>query len=90
MIKILSAHYNSDYSVTCDFSDGSTGVYDLRQLLFSHETPITVPLRDIANFRMFFIQSGALCWKNGLELDPIAIYRELEQAGKLDHVKRAA
>lgn len=90
MIKILSAQWSKDYAVSCEFSDGATGNYDLRELLFSHETPLTIPLRDIANFKMFFLQSGALCWKNGLELDPLAIYRELEQTGKLYHIKKAA
>lgn len=90
MIKILCAQYDGDYCISCEFSDGTTGVYDLKQLLFSYETPLTVPLRDITNFRSFFLQSGALCWKNGLELDPLAIHRALEQAGKLYRIKKAA
>ena len=90
MIKIVSAHYGKAYCICFEFSDGMTGVYDLKPLLFTHETTLTVPLRDIANFKNFFLQSGALCWKNGFELDPLAMYRELEQAGKLCRIEKAA
>ena len=90
MIKILSAQYNGDYCISFEFSDGTTGVYDLKPLLFSYETTLTVPLRDMTHFRKFFLQSGALCWKNGLELDPLAIYRDIEQAGTLHQIKKAA
>jgi hypothetical protein len=90
MIKIVCAYHNSDYCIACEFSDGTTGVYDLRELLFSKETTLTVPLRNISNFRNFFLHSGALCWKNGLELDPLVIYRGLEQADKLYQIKKAA
>lgn len=90
MIKIVSAQYNGDYSICIVFSDGMTGIYDLKPLLFSYETPLTVPLREIAHFRNFFLQSGALCWKNGLELDPLAIYRDIEISGTLSQIKQAA
>jgi Protein of unknown function (DUF2442) len=90
MIKILSAQYIGVYSINCDFSDETTGVYDLKPLLFAYETALTVPLRDFAHFKNFFLRSGALCWKNGLELDPLAIYQEMEQVGTLYHSKKAA
>ncbi len=90
MIKILSAQYSGDYCINLEFSDGATGSYDLKQLLFLYETTLTVPLRDIAQFEKFFLRSGALCWKNGLELDPLAIYRDIEQTGMLYQIKNAA
>jgi len=90
MIKIVSAVYDGNYRIFCEFSDGSAGTYDLESLLLSHETPLTKTLRDTVTFAGFFIQSGALCWKNGLEFDPVAIYREMEQAGTLFKMKKAA
>ncbi len=90
MIKILCAQYDAGYCISCEFSDGTAGAYDLKTLLFSKETALTVPLRNMADFRCFFLQSGALCWKNGLELDPSAIYLELKQSGKLYQMKKAA
>ena len=90
MIKILSAQYSGGYCVNLEFSDGASGSYDLKQLLFLYETTLTVPLRDIAQFKKFFLRSGALCWKNGLELDPLAIYRDIEQTGMLYQIKNAA
>ena len=90
MIKLLSAQHTGEYSIYCEFSDETTGVYDLKTLLFAYETVLTIPLRDSAHFKNFFLRSGALCWKNGLELDPLAIYQEMEQAGTLYHSKKAA
>ena len=90
MIKILSAQYSGDYCIYFEFSDGATGTYDLKQLLFLYETALTVPLRDIVQFKKFFLRSGALCWKNGLELDPLAIYRDIQQTGMLYQIKNAA
>lgn len=90
MIKIISAIYDSNYRIFCEFSDGASGLYDVESILLSNETILTIPLRDIPNFTKFYLQSGALCWKNGLELDPFAIYRELEQSGILSQMKKAA
>lgn len=90
MIKIVSAQYNGDYCIDLEFSDGASGTYDLKQLLFLYDTTLTIPLRDFEQFKKFFLHSGALCWKNGLELDPLAIYRDIEQAGMLYQIKNAA
>ncbi|HRF91750.1 MAG TPA: DUF2442 domain-containing protein [Desulfobacter postgatei] len=90
MIKLVHVEYQQEYNISCVFSDGMSGVYDLKQLLLTHNTPLTEPLREINSFRNFFLVSGALCWKNGLELDPQSIYRELQQEGKLFSLSNAA
>lgn len=90
MIKLMHAEYRHGYAIHCEFSDGMAGEYDLEPLLTSHPTPLTVPLLDQAAFRRFFLRSGALCWRNGLELDPQAIYHELKSGGKLALVSQAA
>lgn len=89
MIKIVKAEHISDYQLHLTFSDGAQGNYDLAPLL-AKETELTKPLKYPDAFKAFFLELGALCWKNGLELSPSAIYRELQSTGKLVHSQQAA
>lgn len=90
MIKIMDAVYSSSFTIHCEFSDGFCGEYDVKPLLVTKETPLTLPLREEQQFAAFFLRSGAICWKNGLELDPQAIYLELKSQGKLTRLSMAA
>jgi hypothetical protein len=89
MIKIVKAEYLSGYQLHLTFSDGAQGNYDLAPLL-AKETVLTKALKNHDAFKACFLELGALCWKNGLELSPAAIYRELQSAGKLVHSQHAA
>ena len=44
--------------------------------------PLLEPLRDSVYFARFFIDAGALCWPNGLELSPDRLH---EQVAALTH-----
>lgn len=89
MIKIVKAEYISEYKLRLTFSDGAQGDYDFAPLL-AKETVLTKPLKSPEDFKSFFIELGALCWKNGLELSPSALYKELQSTGKLAHTQQAA
>ncbi len=89
MIKIVKAEHVRDYLLQLTFSDGARGEYDFAPLL-AKETVLTKPLKDIEAFKAYFIELGALCWKNGLELSPAALYKELQVDGKLIHAEQAA
>ncbi len=78
MIKILRARSTWDYVLGLEFSDGTFGDYDLAPLL-SRDTPLTQP----AAFQRFFIELGALCWPNGLELSAGSIHARLKASGLL-------
>ena len=82
MTKILRATYLRDRVIELEFSDASVGAYDVSPLL-ERDTELTRALRDPEYFRRFFIDFGALCWPNGLELSPVAIHRRLEADGVL-------
>jgi hypothetical protein len=82
MIKVLSSRYQGDFKAILSFSDGTEGVFDGRALL-QRTGPLLEPLRDEAYFRRLFIDAGALCWPNGLELSPARLHeivRSLESA----------
>ncbi len=73
MIKLIEAQYLEDFRVALTFSDGREGVFLGRDLL-QRSGPLLVPLRDKAYFKRVFIDAGALCWPNGLELSPQRLY----------------
>ena len=83
MIKLIEAHYLSDFQVALTFSNGREGVFDGHALL-QRSGPLLEPLRAEPYFLRLFIDAGALCWPNGLELSPARLYescKKLEAVG---------
>jgi hypothetical protein len=68
MIKLLQARYLNGFRFELTFSDGSEGVFDLSAYLATREGPLLAALADEAFACRAFIEAGALCWPNGLEL----------------------
>ncbi len=77
MIKLTHAKYDKHFKVLLTFSDGHEAIFDGSHLLM-REGPLLEPLRDEAYFKRVFIDAGALCWPNGLELSPMKLYDTLE------------
>ena len=88
MIKLIKAEWLQDKELRLCFSDGSHGVMDFAPLL-SKKTEMTLPLESTQYFCRFFLELGALCWPNGLELSPGSLYEKLSKAGKLSRVDAA-
>lgn len=76
MINIVKIKYVDKYNLELHFSDNSFGVVDFSYLI-SKNTSLTNPLKDIEYFKNNFIDFGALCWKNGLELSAESLYEKL-------------
>ena len=55
------------------YSDNKEEIFDGTSLLQRHGTLIEA-LRDENFFKLLFIDMGALCWPNGLELSPARLY----------------
>ena len=72
MLKLLTARYMGDFQVRLEFSDGTCGDFDGRSLL-QRTGSLLEPLRDAAYFQRCFIDAGALCWPNGLELSAVRL-----------------
>ena len=72
MLKLLTARYMGDFQVRLEFSDGTCGDFDGRSLL-QRSGSLLEPLRDAAYFQRCFIDAGALCWPNGLELSALRL-----------------
>ena len=76
MIKLTHAKYDNNFKVLLTFSDGHEAIFDGLKLL-ERKGPLLDALRDEAYFKRVFIDAGALCWPNGLELSPIKLYETL-------------
>ena len=74
MIKVLTASLIDPFKLELDFSDHTHGVFDANAYLTSRSGSLLEPLRDPAYFRRFFIDAGALCWPNGLEISPARLH----------------
>jgi len=70
VIKILNAHYEGKFSVALQFSDGSEGHFNAADYFKNRKGSLLEALTDESYFKRFFIDAGALCWPNGLELSP--------------------
>ena len=73
MIKVLEARYLDEHRVELVFSDGKEGVFDASALLL-RTGALVEALRDESYFKRLYIDAGALCWPNGLELAPSRLY----------------
>lgn len=64
-----------DWNLEVRFSDGTTGTISLKDRLFG---PVFEPLKDPAVFAQAHIDEfGVICWPNGADLAPDAIYEVL-------------
>jgi hypothetical protein len=77
MIKLIHAKYIGNFRLQITFSDGFEAVFDGLKLL-NRQGPLLDALRDETYFKRAFIDAGALCWPNGLELSPMKLYDTLE------------
>ena len=81
MTKLIEARLLGERLIELRFSDGLGGTWDATALL-KRTGPLLKPLRDPVYFARFFIDAGALCWPNGLELSPDRLH---EQVAALTH-----
>ena len=68
MIKILQCRPQADLMLELEFSGGEVGHFDGLAYLASRSGALLEPLREKLYFQRAFVDAGALCWPNGLEL----------------------
>ena len=68
VIKVLTCKSTADFSLSLKFSNGDSGVFDYKAYLAEKQGVLLEPLKDAAYFQRCFVDAGALCWPNGLEL----------------------
>ncbi len=89
MIKIIRAKYIHQKTLRLYFSDNSWGDYDLQPLI-DRQTELVLPLNDDLYFQQYFLELGAICWRNGLELSPGSIHKKLKEQQQLHYGTKVA
>ena len=74
VIKLLNVRAPRPHQLELTFSDHTQGVFDGAAYLSSRQGPLLEPLRDPAYFARCFVDAGALCWPNGLELSAARLH----------------
>ena len=85
MAKVTQARALDDRRLWLRFSNAHEGVRDFADI-FAEGGVMVEPLRDPAMFARVFLEFGAPTWPSGFDLDPIALYREMDAAGILTPV----
>lgn len=78
MQRVSSVAALEGYRLEITFDDGVRGIVTLRDRLFG---PMFEPLRDLELFQQVSVDEfGAVCWPNGADLAPDAMYEQLRAA----------
>ena len=82
--QVIGARHVSKFIVSTRFDDGTEKSIDISQWF---KGPVFEPLKDPKFFKRFFIEAGTLCWPNGVDIAPEALYSARESSKKR-HNKR--
>ncbi|MEP7354409.1 MAG: DUF2442 domain-containing protein [Acidobacteriota bacterium] len=75
MHRIVRLSVGPQYTIELWFDDGTSGKVDLASRLFG---PVFEPLRDPLLFSQVRVDEyGAICWPNGADLAPDALFRTI-------------
>lgn len=75
MIKVLTLeHSEEDFQLVLTFSNGARGRFDGGAYLSARQGTLLEPLHRADYFRRYFIEAGAVCWPNGLELSGARVF----------------
>jgi hypothetical protein len=76
MYRIVKVTALSGYRLDVEFEDGVRGIISLKNRLFG---PVFEPLKNPEYFSKAMVDEfGAICWPNGADLAPDAIYQRLK------------
>lgn len=76
MEKVAKVKALSGYRLDVEFTDGVRGIISLKTRLFG---PVFEPLKNPDYFSKATVDEfGAICWPNGADLAPDAIYQRLK------------
>ncbi len=78
MCIVASVRPLDDFRLQVGFKDGTSGIVPLKHRLFG---PVFEPLRDPTMFLQVSVDEfGAVCWPNGADLAPDALYEQIRAA----------
>jgi Protein of unknown function (DUF2442) len=88
MVDVIRLKTLGENRLWVRFSDGHEGEWDMFGLL-AQNGPMLEPLKQPEFFARAFIEMGAPTWPNGYDIDPINLYMQMRDAGRLSLIKAA-
>lgn len=82
IVKVARVHPEGDYRLRLVFTNGEVGVRDFADLIAEGGIMVE-PLADLTYFARVFVQCGVPSWPNGFDIDAIALYQDMSDAGLL-------
>jgi len=83
MVDVIAVKALPGYRLRLTFSDGCSGTADLAADIAAGGEMVDA-LRDEAAFARVFVEEGVPTWPNGFDIDSVALYMELREAGLLE------
>ena len=68
---VVEARYVSEYCIDLRFNSGVRKTIDFSRWLNGQ---VFEPLRDVSEFRRFFVSGGTVCWPNGADIAPETLH----------------
>jgi hypothetical protein len=79
--QVIAVKTEPDWKLDVTFSDGTRGIVSINDRLLG---PVFEPLKDPALFSQAAIDEfGAICWPNGADLAPDALYEKLKTTSRV-------
>ena len=86
MERIIQAKTLEDYRIDVLFDDGTKGIISIKDRLFG---PVFEPIKDPDFFSQLSVDEfSVICWPNGADLAPDAIYKKLKSGFSREKKKR--
>ena len=76
--RVVSVEPLPRYRLRVRFLDDLEGVVDMSRLVASPNAGVFAALADSEAFNRVFVALGAVCWPDGLDIAPDAIYAEIK------------
>jgi hypothetical protein len=76
--RVVSVEALQGYRLRVRFLDGLEGVVDMSGLVVSPNAGVFAALADSEVFNRVFVALGAVCWPDGLDIAPDAIYAKIK------------
>jgi len=95
MIHVVSVQPATGLSLNVTFDDDTSGIADLSELI--ERSDVFAPLRELTTFRLAYVDDGAVCWPDDLDVSAERLYAlvhelpvpaTLEQANANEHAVR--
>ena len=80
--RVVSVEALRGYRLRVRFRDGFEGVVDMSGLVASPDAGVFAALADSEAFNRVFVALGAVCWPDGLDIAPDAIYAEIKASDR--------